>query len=318
MGRPYAAELSELDATYEWAMRASVADLSRSVAHSAHHPLITVGSGGSLTSAHFASFLHSHLTGQASQTFTPFELASNAQRLDGWAVMICSAGGSNPDVVTVADLLIRRAPRQLIAITTKIGSPLQTRLDSAHWPSCYAFETPTKKDGFLATNSLLATVVLLTRAYEAWAGTKPCLPPTLTSLLHPTMTRFAFVKQFRDDLGPIVGRGTLVVLHGAATKPAAMDVESRFTEAALGNVQLADYRNFAHGRHHWLARHAETNSRAPSGVDPAMAGFGRSGLARCRRGYLSVPSIGRSCRICQGDRSRPPPCTHVWTKALSP
>jgi hydroxymethylpyrimidine pyrophosphatase-like HAD family hydrolase len=260
MGRPYAAELSELDATYEWAMRASVADLSRSVAHSAHHPLITVGSGGSLTSAHFASFLHSHLTGQASQTFTPFELASNAQRLDGWAVMICSAGGSNPDVVTVADLLIRRAPRQLIAITTKIGSPLQTRLDSAHWPSCYAFETPTKKDGFLATNSLLATVVLLTRAYEAWAGTKPCLPPTLNSLLHPTMTRFAFVKQFRDDLGPIVGRGTLVVLHGAATKPAAMDVESRFTEAALGNVQLADYRNFAHGRHHWLARHAESSS----------------------------------------------------------
>lgn len=31
-------------------------------------------------------------------------------------------------------------------------------------------------------------------------------------------------------------------------------MESKFTEAALGNVQIADYRNFAHGRHHWLAK----------------------------------------------------------------
>jgi hypothetical protein len=41
------------------------------------------------------------------------------------------------------------------------------------------------------------------------------------------------------------------------TQPAAADIESRFTEAALGNVQVADYRNFAHGRHHWLARKAD-------------------------------------------------------------
>jgi hypothetical protein len=34
----------------------------------------------------------------------------------------------------------------------------------------------------------------------------------------------------------------------------AVDLESKFTEAALGNLQAADYRNFAHGRHHWLAK----------------------------------------------------------------
>src|SRR5258708_409045 len=37
-----------------------------------------------------------------------------------------------------------------------------------------------------------------------------------------------------------------------------MDLESRFTEAALGPTLLADYRNFAHGRHHWLAEHGST------------------------------------------------------------
>jgi hydroxymethylpyrimidine pyrophosphatase-like HAD family hydrolase len=52
-------------------------------------------------------------------------------------------------------------------------------------------------------------------------------------------------------------KDTLVVLHGASTRSAAIDLESKFTEAALGNVQIADYRHFAHGRHHWLAKHAD-------------------------------------------------------------
>ena len=39
-----------------------------------------------------------------------------------------------------------------------------------------------------------------------------------------------------------------------------MDVESRLTEAGLLPVQPADFRNFAHGRHHWLARHGKTTS----------------------------------------------------------
>jgi len=31
-------------------------------------------------------------------------------------------------------------------------------------------------------------------------------------------------------------------------------------EAALGNLHITDYRNFAHGRHYWLARHGETTA----------------------------------------------------------
>ena len=34
-----------------------------------------------------------------------------------------------------------------------------------------------------------------------------------------------------------------------------------FTEAALGNLHCADWRKFAHGRHHWLA-----NRGAQSGI----------------------------------------------------
>lgn len=260
MGRPYASELLELDATYEWSIRAPISELAHSVAQSAHAPLIVVGSGGSLTSAHFACLLHTRFTGQASQTMTPYELATSSQHLASAAVLICSAGGSNPDVITAAEHAIRRTPHQLFAITTRAGSSLEKILDLAFWPRCHAFETPTKKDGFLATNSLLATIVLLTRAYETWAGSISCLPSTLDALLQRSSSRDVFVEQFREHLTPVVNRATLIVLNGATTKPAAMDVESRFTEAGLANVQTSDFRNFAHGRHHWLARHASSSA----------------------------------------------------------
>jgi len=51
----------------------------------------------------------------------------------------------------------------------------------------------------------------------------------------------------------------VLILHGYATQPAAIDLESKFTEAAIGHAQVADYRNFAHGRHHWLARHGDAS-----------------------------------------------------------
>lgn len=55
-------------------------------------------------------------------------------------------------------------------------------------------------------------------------------------------------------------RDTLVVLHGPLTRAAAVDIESKLTEAALRNVWTADFRHFAHGRHHWLAKRGMTSA----------------------------------------------------------
>ena len=259
MGRPYVTELSELDATYEWCMQAPVEDLARSIGKTANNGLIAVGSGGSLTSAHFASFLHTFFTGQVSQVFTPYELVASSQSLGPFAVLVCSAGGSNPDILLVTEFALKRAPRTLFGITTQIRSPLQEILHSAGWAPCHSFRTPTKKDGFLATNSLLAMILLLIRAYELVFGTDPCLPPTFAAMLHPDITRDKFKEAYGRQACPVLERATLVVLHGLPTKPAAMDIESRMTESALTHVQPADFRNFAHGRHHWLSRHAASS-----------------------------------------------------------
>src|SRR5688572_29702989 len=117
MGRPYAAELAELDATYAWGVAAPIGDLAHSIAGVAPRHALFVGSGGSLTSAHFATLLHGRLTGQAAQTLTAYELAAIDRVLTDTAVVICSAGGSNPDIIAAARTAIRRAPAQLTALT---------------------------------------------------------------------------------------------------------------------------------------------------------------------------------------------------------
>jgi hypothetical protein len=58
-------------------------------------------------------------------------------------------------------------------------------------------------------------------------------------------------------------RRTTVVLHGPATRVGAIDLESKFTEAALGNLQVADWRNFAHGRHHAISVFATHDRVSP-------------------------------------------------------
>ncbi len=118
------------------------------------------------------------------------------------------------------------------------------------------FEPPTGKDGFLAINSLLASVALLIRAYSTAFSRSQALPGNLPALLGED-----FGPQSNQELDrrcrPLWDRQTLVVLHGPTTQAAAIDLESKFSEAALGGVQLADYRNFAHGRHHWLAKRGD-------------------------------------------------------------
>ena len=116
------------------------------------------------------------------------------------------------------------------------------------------------KDGFLATNSLLGFAVLLTRAYAAefgsnadWQDAVDCLEPLISNTA-------ATSEAWKAAMTPLWARSTTLVLHGPSTWIGAVDLESKFTEAALGHIQLADYRNFAHGRHHWLAKRSETSS----------------------------------------------------------
>src|SRR5205823_4032453 len=120
-------------------------------------------------------------------------------------------------------------------------------------------DIPAGKDGFLATNSLLTSAILIIRGYADACGVPVPLPSDFADLLTVDAAGEA-QEHFDRCCRQLWERETLVVLHGPMTRSAAIDLESKFTEAALGNVRTADYRHFAHGRHHWLAKHSETTA----------------------------------------------------------
>lgn len=257
MGRRYQTELERLDGTYDWARTVdikSVRDVYAAVS------LLAVGSGGSYSSAVLAAYLHGWATGQLASAFTPLEIVHSPMDLRRFGVLFLTAGGGNPDVLGAFKKAVIREPAQIGVFCMKKNSSLAKAARMFSNVDVFEFCLPTGKDGFLATNSLLATSVLVARAYESQqsAGTK--LPETLSKVAYHGEATSDYLAKLEETCRPIWTRETLVVLYGPSSHVAAVDLESKFTEAALGHVQLADYRNFAHGRHHWLARNGKTSA----------------------------------------------------------
>ena len=243
MGRPYRTELTRIPATIDWALREDVRGLRTTLLRElGGHNLVAIGSGGSLVAASFAALLHEAVTGRLARAATPLEAITRAPLRDT-AALLLSARGTNTDIRRAAEILPRLGYEVVSAVTTRKGSPLKQVLQS-YGATVHEFAIPSGRDGFLATNSLIATLVLLYRAARSADGSLSDDERGLAAS-RPTIagSRMALAKR------------TLVVLGQAWAQPAAIDLESRFSEAALANVTVTDPRNFAHGRHHWLSRH---------------------------------------------------------------
>lgn len=215
--------------------------------------MLAIGSGGSSTSAAIAALLHEQ-TGMISQHLTPLEIVYSSHILSQMAVMLVSAGGGNPDILVAFDAVVRREPQELMVLCGTERSPLSLSARKHEYVHLCELDFTSGKDGFLAVNSILGFAVLFARAYERLTPTHFELPANLESLAYPGMSRTQFLREITREVTPILKKETIVVLHGSWGKPAAFDFESKLVEAGLKDVQLADYRNFAHGRHNWLSK----------------------------------------------------------------
>lgn len=258
MGKPYASEIAMLAETYTDARDGDTGLLARSLAHHIATPLLVVGSGGSLTAAHIAVLQHQASFGQIAKVMTPLELMHAGPSLGRVGILFLSAGGGNPDVLGAFRAAVNQEPRHISVLCGRAESPLMRLSVDVPHVSCVAFDFPGKKDGFLATNSLMSTCVRLVMAYEAAGGKEPSLPSRLEGLGSFAGRDLQFTTATERDIAPLWDRESLLVLYGPSTQAGAVDVESRFHEAALGAVQIADFRNFAHGRHQWLAKRGKT------------------------------------------------------------
>jgi hypothetical protein len=253
LGRAYARSLETLGSTYSWALAVPLCSLTKFVDASRGLPMLTVGSGGSLTSAIIAALLHQQ-TGMISQYLTPLEIISSNRILNQTSVIFVSAGGRNSDILVAFDVVVRKEPQELMVFCGAERSPLSTAARKHEYVHLCELGFLSGKDGFLAVNSILGFAVMLARAYEHLLPTQLNLPKTLASLVHPGRPRARFLQEIEREITSVLEKETIVVLHGNWGKPAAFDFESKFIEAGLSSVQLTDYRNFAHGRHNWLSK----------------------------------------------------------------
>lgn len=259
MGRPYAEEMGLLPGTYEWAAGSDVSALARFVGRAAGSPLYAVGSGGSLTTAALAAVLHRQAGSPACAT-TPMDLVYGG-RLGGPAsVLLATSGGNNGDIAAAFEAASAEPGRNVCIVSSggggggdggRVGRLAAQRRSAI----VQAAAAPAGRDGFLATISVLASCVWLARAYETLGAAS--LPPG-----------YGRLGAAAPDLGGIEEAGRLVVLHDVWGRAAATDIESKMSESGLAAAQVADYRNFAHGRHYGLVADAAERAGIVALVSP--------------------------------------------------
>ncbi|MBS0219029.1 MAG: HAD hydrolase family protein [Proteobacteria bacterium] len=250
MGKPYQEELARLPSTTVEAFAVSIDRLRHAVEDNGADGLVIVASGGSHSVALYLAQLHQEAVGHACCVVTPLVFRSSPAFSQG-AVWLLSAGGRNSDILDAARHAIASGAKAITALIAAHNTPLEQLLAPNGSSRTIAFSLSAGKDGFLATNSLWASCLLLDRAYRAAFGAAPLEPNAVKELL--TWARDAVATVPVGD-GDIVGVGDPDTMIGLA------DLEMRSTEAALAHVWVSDLRNLAHGRHYWFATHGATTT----------------------------------------------------------
>jgi len=255
VGKPYADEVAYIPKAYEWALTQDIKKLKSTIGRLSANGLISVGSGGSYTAAAFQSFLHESVTGRLSSACTPYQLLTKSNVIRNSGVSVLSAEGKNKDVLGSFRYLLNAEPQDLLALTLKPDSPLNDLAGQSYFASSLAFEMPWGKDGYLATNSLIATCVLLYRAYQAcFNNLLPECPEDIESLLDECIE--IDKKEKRDFFRSIDNTRVtnFLIVTGLSGQIAGVDFESRLAESGMGICQVVDFRTFAHGRHLWASK----------------------------------------------------------------
>lgn len=242
----YLAEMKGMADAIAWAAGQDVSSFARFFESIAAAPLIPVGSGGSFTAAAFLAHLHQHATGGMASPATPLMFLQQ-DHVVGSRVCFLSASGGNKDILAALLCAIQRDVPQPAGLVMRGGSKL-AHAAAPFGGAVFAYEPPWRKDGFLATRTLMASCALLARAY----GAEGNLDALVSAPNQP------FGRQ--DELEPLRNRLDLLVLGGHWSWPAAVDFESKCSEAALARVLLSDLRSFGHGRHVWLSKRPESTA----------------------------------------------------------
>lgn len=237
MGKSFSQELKKIEETYTWINSLDVDPILKKLNEKIAW---IIGSGGSASACEFLALLQfKHF--KIGLPMTPLEFQYRQSALDKNSnVVFISASGRNSDILFGFDTALKKEPNSIINICLKTESLLSKKAESFSISNTIEYDIPSGKDGFLATNSLIAYFALLPKMYGLY--------PNISNF-EPKNFFLSKLDEFKDVL---IEDFTITVLYGGWGKPVALDIESKFSEAGLGNILLTDYRNFGHGRHNWF------------------------------------------------------------------
>ncbi len=239
MGKPFKKELSFLNDTYNWAKSIDLNISQNHIEELMSSPTFVVGSGGSFSACHMFSVLQQS-RGGFSKPITPLELHYSSASIRNSNVVFLSASGRNSDILFAYDTAIKYDAANVLGICMKKNTRLSALSLDHSISKILEFDAPAGKDGFLATNSLVAYFTILSKIFG----------------YNEELKSFGKYESVQEEIkrfsGKLDSNFTITVLYAGWGQPVAIDIESKFTEAGLGNVLVSDFRNFGHGRHNWF------------------------------------------------------------------
>ncbi|MBQ7358984.1 MAG: HAD hydrolase family protein [Lachnospiraceae bacterium] len=244
MGKNYRKELDSLSEIYRKAICCDCEIISNFINKYCQKTFLAIGSGGSFSVAKIFEYMCT-ISGRMSKSITPLELGHYSDQLKQNVAVLFTAGGSNNDSRNAYTYVSNYEMEGILTCCMKQNSPIKKMQKENLHNYFFEYQMPVAKDGYLAVESMISFLTILSNAF--WKA-----------------TRNSFFKISEDDdwlnrkididiLNRVLQKQSIIVLHGGITTPAAVDLESKFSETSLGNIQLVDFRNFAHGRHFWLS-----------------------------------------------------------------
>lgn len=244
-GKPLMSELLKDTRKYlKQAEQADVEPLRQFLFNEPERPLITMGHGGSHSSASYAALLYGTNCGLG-KVMTPYQCNSlSDETLRNSKLLLVSKKLENQDVVYIANRMARVNPEYSCAFTMQQTVNANMKRMKKACPNGLVNFVLDFPDGFISVNGTVAYFSLLYKAFTSD---------------NDFANKLALSDKFEDNFTYRTIDGTIAppnlstisqftVLYGSYGEPVAHKMESNMTEAGLAPCVISDFRDECHGR----------------------------------------------------------------------
>jgi fructoselysine-6-P-deglycase FrlB-like protein len=196
-----------------------------------------IGTGGSYTVAQFISQLLSSVSGVIAQPMKPFDyyrIGGNSELL-----IVVSYSGSTSDCELAIKKAIDRHVSQIVIVTATERPRLRKILRSQD--AIISYGNQKRERGFISIAGTVAPCTLWTAAATSTIE--------IAKLVSEIAAKINGNKEILMECARLIKkRKVLHAIGGGYAWPAVIDLESKFTEGAIGPIQIHESKDFSHGR----------------------------------------------------------------------